>query len=293
MPNEYERAYYEAESFWHGEALRDPANLRRIRETAELVPDDVWSLLDVGCGNGVFGEHLEVVRPEVRVVGVDRSEAALRQVRTPKRQGDITHLPAADLEFDCVTCLEVIEHLPADTFGEALRELLRVSKRYVIIGVPYRERIERNVTQCPQCRSTFNVDLHLRSFDDDTLRFLFPPAEARLVRSIYPGSGDRLVGIADAFDLLGRVRRCGKFVSPVCPVCGYSEGDRTVLSVEARPDPVRDAADGATTAMHRSGARRLAGRAFRKVEPVWPRRHDHGYWVGALFERVGASSHQR
>ncbi len=52
--NEFEKKYYEDESFWSDGMVTDESNIKRIKSTIELIPKDVKSLLDVGCGNGVF-----------------------------------------------------------------------------------------------------------------------------------------------------------------------------------------------------------------------------------------------
>jgi len=43
-------------------------------------------------------------------------------------------LPMADKAFDCVVAMDVLEHV--DGFHAAFREVLRVSRRWVIIGLP-------------------------------------------------------------------------------------------------------------------------------------------------------------
>lgn len=40
-------------------------------------------------------------------------------------------------EFDTVLCAEVLEHIPFEYFEKALKELWKVSKRYVIISLPH------------------------------------------------------------------------------------------------------------------------------------------------------------
>ena len=278
---DFERAYYEAESFWAGDALLDEANRRRVAETATLIPGDVGSLLDVGCGNGVFGRHVAAERPGVEVTNMDRSEAALTYVHTAKRLGDITAIPADDREFDCVTCLEVIEHLSAVDYGLALAELARVSDRYVVIGVPYREAIDKNVTTCPQCRTTFNIDFHLRSFSDEHLHGLFPQAEFKLVRMVFPGRGTRKLLLTNILEARSRWRARTlrkRFLSPICPVCGYTEGDVTMLALQsgAVVEPPSS----------RRPALVTCRRAARRLFEAWPTVEVRGYWVAALYERV-------
>ena len=52
--SDFEKKYYESEKFWTGDVLQDEMNRNRISFTANLIPAEVKSLLDVGCGNGIF-----------------------------------------------------------------------------------------------------------------------------------------------------------------------------------------------------------------------------------------------
>jgi 2-polyprenyl-3-methyl-5-hydroxy-6-metoxy-1,4-benzoquinol methylase len=122
-----ERDYYENETLWAQDFERNPEERARIDAVSATIPIDVQSVLDVGCGNGAFLRRLE--GRYRRLCGVDRSETALRFVHAEKRIASADDLPFDDGEFDLVTCMEVIEHLPQDSFHKALDELLRVSAR--------------------------------------------------------------------------------------------------------------------------------------------------------------------
>jgi len=60
--NDFEKAYYEHAGFWNGDMVQDDANRRRIELTAAMVPGEAGSLLDAGCGNGVFVNYLSGTR---------------------------------------------------------------------------------------------------------------------------------------------------------------------------------------------------------------------------------------
>jgi SAM-dependent methyltransferase len=112
-----------------------------LREVAErslvrmaLQPGE--SVLDVGCGTGVFLPGLAaLVGPEGRVVGLDHSAAFLEEAQ--KRladasisdqvelvEGDAHNLPFLDATFDAAHCERVLMHLPDP--AQAIREMRRV-----------------------------------------------------------------------------------------------------------------------------------------------------------------------
>src|ERR1700682_485225 len=100
------------ESWTLKEAPLDAKEAGRIRQTIELIPNEVKSVLDAGCGDG------RVLASRARgyhVVGVDVSYNALsREANRRRVVGVLTALPFSDGAFDLVLISEVIEHIPAD-----------------------------------------------------------------------------------------------------------------------------------------------------------------------------------
>lgn len=162
----YESKYYDQTELWEKDLLSIPAERERITSTIELIPSDVRTILDVGCGNGAF---LNSLSDMYEAVGLDSSQEALKYVKTKAIHGDITALPFKSASFDLVTCLEVLEHLPSDVFEKALPELQRVSKKYIIISVPNDEDLDFSLVICPACRCWYNPNRHVRSFDSEKL----------------------------------------------------------------------------------------------------------------------------
>lgn len=96
------------------------------------------SLLDIGCGDGLF---LEMSGKEKSIIGqgVDFSSNAVLRTRERgfnAQEIDFTkdRLPFQDNTFDNVVILDVLEHLFQP--DKILREAKRVSRKYIIIGVP-------------------------------------------------------------------------------------------------------------------------------------------------------------
>lgn len=88
------------------------------------------SVLEIGIGNSTVTSYL---RQHGVAVGTCDIDAKLR----PDHVADIRSLPFDDDSFDVVMACEVLEHLPWPAVEEALRELHRTSRRYVVLSLPH------------------------------------------------------------------------------------------------------------------------------------------------------------
>ncbi len=123
----------------------NPVQQRLIRGFLRAVADLVErtgarEIVDVGCAEGFVSAYVRRVLPGVHTLGVDLDVAALRRGRrlhpdVPTLVGDALRLPLADASADLVLCTEVLEHIP--TPEDALAELTRVSRRYLLLSVPW------------------------------------------------------------------------------------------------------------------------------------------------------------
>jgi SAM-dependent methyltransferase len=97
------------------------------------------SILDVGCGEGFTLNRLKEHGIGKRLEGLEYSIDAIKLGKKTYpdikiKQGDIYNLPYEDNFFDLVLCTEVLEHL--DYPQKALKELIRVSNKYLVVSVP-------------------------------------------------------------------------------------------------------------------------------------------------------------
>ncbi len=244
----------------------------RIGHICAMIPSDVSSLLDAGCGNGAFVNQLHMSNEHdlKRICAIDRSDTALRFVETEKRRGQVEDLPFRDGEFDMVTCLEVLEHLPHEVYPRGLREIERVASRYVLVSVPYCEDLDLNKVKCGKCGTEFSPFYHMRSFNVRNLGGLYEESSLELVemRNIVTVRKPRFAR------LKRRMKRglCGEHFPPICicPLCGYHELDklrsRSVKTIEKKPPS--------------AVARKVIGR-------LWPH-YSEPAWIAALFRKVDA-----
>jgi ubiquinone/menaquinone biosynthesis C-methylase UbiE len=116
------------------------ALIRRIGAVAEGRP---ISILDVGCGTGVFASRVRSAMPESRVVGVDLVSGMLTQGAHRWRalaeavhpvQGDSERLPFASGSFDFITCANSFHHYPNQEGAAAeMHRVLKPGGRLLLI----------------------------------------------------------------------------------------------------------------------------------------------------------------
>jgi 2-polyprenyl-6-hydroxyphenyl methylase/3-demethylubiquinone-9 3-methyltransferase len=95
-------------------------NPLRLKWIDRLAPLAGRKVLDVGCGGGILAEAM--AGAGATVSGIDMSEKALKVAKLhlyeSGRQVDYQHVSAEDFaarhpgEFDVVTCMEMLEHVP-------------------------------------------------------------------------------------------------------------------------------------------------------------------------------------
>lgn len=100
---------------------------------------NVNSILDAGCGEGFTLEFLRNQKIGRTYEGIDFLDTAIEighkvHPNIKLLQASIYDLPYKNDSFDVVLCTEVLEHLRKPK--KALKELFRVSKKYVLLSVP-------------------------------------------------------------------------------------------------------------------------------------------------------------
>jgi ubiquinone/menaquinone biosynthesis C-methylase UbiE len=149
----------------HGEIRR--RDLHRFADTLRWVLPGAESLLDVGCNTGTWLNFAVRHRAFRRHLGVDVAPSKIEQGRRRfpdlnLRVGFAEEIEPSEGRFDVVTCLEVLEHIPA--WEGVFDSLFRLASRQVLITVPYRETIMQTV--CVHCARLTPLYGHLRSYTE-------------------------------------------------------------------------------------------------------------------------------
>ena len=217
-----EEQYYENDVFWNPKNVSSQER-DRIEKTYKLLPKGIKSIADIGCGNGIFVNYIRSRDKKMRIIGIDRSPSALKYVKTEKVKGDITNIPLKDREYDLSVALEIIEHLNIKDYEVALKELARISKRYILISVPNSENLKNNFVECPRCHTQFSRSFHKKSFDKKVMEELFKSHnfKNKYVKCI--GAKKSYFIISPLYYFINRLIQKRKFKpSLLCPICGFS-----------------------------------------------------------------------
>ena len=129
MPKTYDQAYYE--QWYHDPARRviTPAavarKVRLVLGVAEaLLERPVRSVLDVGCGEGAWREHLRRERPNLRYTGVESSAYVIERFGRTRdiRPGSFGTLATLDLDgpYDVIVVCDVLQYVPDAELGPGL-----------------------------------------------------------------------------------------------------------------------------------------------------------------------------
>ena len=277
-----EQMAYEIPEIWENDWF-GPADRIRVKEFCNKIPDDIKSILDVGCGNGLFLHYISMsnLKKYERICGVDRSQRALSHVKTEKYQSCIDSLPFRNCEFDIVTSLEVIEHLPVGVYENSLKELARVARRYILIGVPFNEDIRHSLIECPSCSCRFNANYHLRSFSQIAIKSLFK-GENFEVKEIFYVNPVKIMHswIFKIYLFIPAMRRI--YTNPdrqiypgyaVCPACGYNDTAslKNTLALLKQSNSNND---------------KYNHKTKRDLRTTLSIKNSY-QWIGAVYERIG------
>jgi SAM-dependent methyltransferase len=123
--------------------------------------------LEVGPGRGYLTTMMWRQKKFEEVHAIDIVDRVLpKNVLFQKMSVD--SLEYEDKHFDCVICMEVLEHLDDEQLYRGLAEIRRVSRSQLVMSVPY-------------CEPLPLPKYHKQSFDEARIREMFPNARYSLL----------------------------------------------------------------------------------------------------------------
>jgi SAM-dependent methyltransferase len=138
----YDKAYFD--KWYRRERVNSPADVRRkaalaVAQTEYCLARTLRNVLDVGCGEGAWREHLRALRPRVRYAGVDPSDyavAAFGRARNIRKAafGELASLNFRET-FDLVVSSDAMHYIADEELRRGLPELVRLGRGIFFLEV--------------------------------------------------------------------------------------------------------------------------------------------------------------
>ena len=128
---------------WADMKIHGPASrwLRFLidRGMSKLVPSEIRTWVDVGCGEGTNTVHFARSLPDCEVLGIDFSQTAITIANRINKKNNLnfrvdSESDALSKNFDVVSCLEVLEHV--EDWQSLLGRLADAASKYLILSFP-------------------------------------------------------------------------------------------------------------------------------------------------------------
>jgi len=115
------------------------------------------SLLEIGCSQGMAVKKF--IEKGIEGYGVDVSTTAIQESKTiglsTCQVATAVELPFEDNKFDAVFSCDVLEHLIPEDAEQAIKEIKRVSKKYLFLKIAYGKEINMTWTNLLKKESEF------------------------------------------------------------------------------------------------------------------------------------------
>ena len=140
-----------------------------------LIPKTSKSILYIGLMENNLSDKL-IANYILSVINIDNDEAMGQLFLKLKA--------IATDSFDLIIIADVLPRLPDGAYKETKKEMLRISKQYIIATLPNEEILSSHTTQCPVCSHLYHVHNHLRSFSREKMINIFQE-RASLVKNTF------------------------------------------------------------------------------------------------------------
>ncbi len=165
----------------------DPAIIQQLHRTEYVALQNLVSgrrVLDIGCGSGYTCHYLVQRGGAISAVGLDVDDSLISHNNSTNRDERVefvfnepgSALPFSDASFDCVTCFEVLEHVPMHIQRHLVREAARLVSLdgICVFSTPHQpvyspDGVSRNPDHIRELRAEEFEDLIRESFDEVAL----------------------------------------------------------------------------------------------------------------------------
>jgi len=122
--------------------------IKRLELVNAMIKENTYdSLLDIGCGSGIFLKELESRCNNLHAIDMHRKMHLVQDMIKKEKinanlaEGSVIDLPYDSKTFDCVVSVSVLEHIRE--LDRALNEIQRVAKSgaVIVLGFPVENRI--------------------------------------------------------------------------------------------------------------------------------------------------------
>lgn len=144
---QYDRQYFEK---WYRNPRTRVSTAFEVRRKVALAVSvaeyflrrTIRTVLDVGCGEAAWREHLRELRPRVSYLGLDPSEYVVERFGRARniRRASFGELPSMRLRgFDLVVCSDVLHYVDEHEIRPGVAEIARLTEGVAFIEILTRE----------------------------------------------------------------------------------------------------------------------------------------------------------
>lgn len=189
------------------EAMTAPQHTTEIYALADLsqhspyfkilrLINEGWTILDIGCGNGILGKYLKKKQHKCNIIGIDISRDAAKIAKKYYDEviiSDIENMLVLNynIKFDAIILADVLEHLRRPDI--VLKDLKGYVKQggYIIASIPNIGRFEIRIKLLFGKFDYQDIGIldktHLRFFTQKTIYTLFNKEGYNVIKKEYTG----------------------------------------------------------------------------------------------------------
>ena len=105
--------------------------LSYIAQIASLEGVNINKIAEIGIGPNVMNFIVKKTYPDCKFITID-----INPDLKPDFVASVLKLPFQENEMDATFCCQVLEHIPYEMFVPALKEIVRITKKRVVISIP-------------------------------------------------------------------------------------------------------------------------------------------------------------